>query len=348
MEITGVVLHNKDPLQPNYTNYTKPEPLSFERILNGEAGRDIASPDYLEEVGAYCHTLGRFAVANNTPLQFEDVAPSMAELNAEKTMAAPLIKQIAMYQEDELLSSPGGDSVYVNADCKIVNSGDEHRGFTERIGKDLNDAKDNLVNMLKDAAYGSGFHYRTRNGEIKVGQRVGFLETIENFFKDLVSGITLGAYTPGTEEEPDGAAETVKHALKKVFVDALYNDVIVGVPRSVGNIAKDAALASLNLAETIPDATIGNSKAGEAVTNKAFDGAQVALEFVTDVLPGGEGRGRVYAFKPGEGIKGLPFIYNLTVPEHDEEGEEIQYVRNTPFRKTIETISSIMPIGAMM
>jgi hypothetical protein len=318
MELTGIGIYNEIPIQPPHVTYTKPEPLTFDNILKLESqGQEPAD----EGLNPGPPTQGRFA---------------------------SFIDQVKMYKEDQLLSNPGGDSIFVDADGKVVNKGLEQDSLVERVGKDIMDAKSNFINMLKDASCGSTFCYKAGDGEIEEGQKVGLVKTLENFFKDLFGGISLGAYTPGTEENPSGAVETVKHSLKKVFVDAVYNDVMVGIPRSAVQVAKDATLVCLNLAEAIPDATIGNTKAGGILTTKVFDNTQVALNFLTDVLPGGGGRKRVYAFNLERGIKGLPIIHNLTMPDQNNDEDDFKYVRNTSFRKTIETVSSILPFGVAM
>jgi len=46
--------------------------------------------------------------------------------------------------------------------------------------------------------------------------------------------------------------------LKKILYDAPIRDLLIGIPHAAVNILKDAALASLNLLEVIPDATVGN------------------------------------------------------------------------------------------
>ncbi len=355
MEMTGVAIYNKYPVQPYQITFTKPEPSAFDNILKLESqgqGSEVGSGNTPQRTPTTLYPelppQGKFT-SLETPFVVNGPLPDKQPARENfLTKSTSFIDQMRLYKEDQLLSSPGGDSVFVDANGKVVNKGPEQNGIKERVSKDIKDAKSNFVNMLKDASYGSKFHYKTQDGEIKEGERVGLLETIENFFKDLVSGISLGAYTPGTEENPSGVSETIKHSLKKVFVDAVYNDMVVGIPRSVVQIAKDAALVGLNLAETVPDATIGSTKVGNVVATQVFDNTQVALEFLTDVLPGGEGRGRVYAFRLDKGIRGLPLIHNLTTPEHGTDDADFKYVRNTSFRKTIETISSIVPLGSAM
>ncbi|HHT9124472.1 MAG TPA: hypothetical protein ACFYD6_01490 [Candidatus Brocadiia bacterium] len=322
MEMTGIAMYNdKIPIQALHVTYSKPEPPTFDNVLK------------LESQSRESRVEGQ-----NPGLQTPD-----SGLTTHSFM-----EQMRMYKEDRLLSSPGGDSVFVDANGKVANKGVEHTCLIKRVGKDIKDAKSNFVNMLKDASCSAKFSYITQDGKIEDGQRVGLVKTLENFFKDLFSGISLGTYTPRAEEKPSGADETVKHSLKKVFLDAVYKDVAVGIPRGAVQIVKDAALVCLNLAEAIPDATIGITKTGEGVTTKVFDNTQVALNFFTDILPGGEGRGRVYAFKLDKGIKGLPLIHNLTTPEQGTDEADFQHVRNTSFRKTIETISSIIPLSTTL
>ncbi len=321
MEMTGIATYNKPSIHTLYVTYSKPESNTFDNILKLESQSRESRVE-----------------SQNPGLQTPD-----SGLTTHSFM-----EQMKTYKEDQLLSNPGGDSIFVDADGKVVNKGLEQNGFMERVGKDIKDAKGNLVNMLKDASYGSKFFYKGQDGGIKEGQKVGLVKTLENFFKDLFSGLSLSAYTPESENKPSGAPETAKHSLKKIFVDAVYNDAVVGIPRGLVQIVEDAALACLNLTEAIPDATVGNTKTGEIVTTKVFDDTQVALDFVADVLPGGNGRGRVYAFKFDKGLKGLPLIHNLTTPEQGTDEADFKYVRNTSFRKTIETISSIIPLGTAL
>jgi hypothetical protein len=79
---------------------------------------------------------------------------------------------------------------------------------------------------------------------------MGFGGTMVNFFKDMASGITLGKYTPKGENAPENALEAAKHFFKKIFVDALIKDVVVGVPRSAINVGENAVFTCINLAET--------------------------------------------------------------------------------------------------
>ena len=247
--------------------------------------------------------------------------------------------QFKKYKEDQLLSKPGGDNFTINND----NSVDPSK-FTKRVGKDLKDAGENFKNIFKDIGAGATIKYVDKDGNIKEGKKVGFAGTIANFFKDMASGITFGKYTPSGEDAPDNALEATKHFFKKIFVDALCKDVVVGIPRSAIHVGEDAVFACINLAETIPDATIGNCKAGQMATTEFFDDMQVFIDFVTDVIPTGEAGSRTHAFTFKKGINGLPIVYNITSPEQGMDDENWKYVRNTPLRKTIESVATFIPI----
>jgi len=247
-----------------------------------------------------------------------------------------LVQQIKQYKEDQLLSNPGGDNVFLNRESNVIDNSFDQSKFVNRVGKDLSDSLSNLKNMVKDLGSGREVKYYDGNGNIKSRKETGLLGTIGNFFKDIASGLSLGAYNPGNEEAPVGVGAKIKHLFKKVFVDAVGKDMFVGVPKSVINVGEDALFAGLNLAETIPDATIGNSKVGRNITTQVFDNIQVALDFGTDILPGGEASTRMKTMIAKK-------IKNMGNDGNTPEETETQYVRSTPFRKVIEAFSFFMP-----
>lgn len=252
--------------------------------------------------------------------------------------------QLIKYKEDQLLSKPGGDHFNLDRNSKVIDYDSDQSKFTTRVGKDINDAGENFLNFFKDLGTGATIKYVDKDGNIQEARKTGFAATIVNFFQDIASGLSLGAYTPEGERAPENTLDAVKHFFKKIFVDGLFKDMVVGVPRSAIHMGEDVAFASINLVETIPDATIGNCKAGQVATTEVFDDAQVFIDFVTDVLPMGEAGSRTHAFTFKKGLKGLPIVYNIISPEKGLKEDDWKYVRNTHFRKTIESIATIMPI----
>ena len=162
---------------------------------------------------------------------------------------------------------------------------------------------------------GATMKYVDKDGRIQEAKKGGIYWHTGQIFKDAASGVTLGKYTSDGEKSPDTALDTTKHFFKKVFVDALLKDVIIGIPRSAVHVAEDVAFAAINLAEAVPDATIGNSRIGQKITTEVFDDTQVLVDFVTDVIPTGEASSRTRAFSFKKGIKGLPLVHNITEPE---------------------------------
>ena len=67
---------------------------------------------------------------------------------------------------------------------------------------------------------------------------------------------------------------------------------------------------------------------------------QVALDYLTDILPFGDAWVRVHSLNLKEGK--APGLYNIGREEHTTDDERWRYVRNTPFRKTIETVGSLL------
>jgi LysM repeat protein len=255
--------------------------------------------------------------------------------------------QIAMYKKDQLLAHPGGDYYFLNRDIDIHDPSFDQGLFINRVGKDLADTGENLLNMAKNLALGSQFKYVGENGKINTGQRVGLLGTLKNFVEDVFSGLSFGAYVPDDEKAPEGVTASVGHFIKKILYDAPIKDLLIGVPHAAVNMVKDAALASLNLLEVIPDATIGNFDWGQKATTTVFDNGQVVVDYLTDVLPGGDAWLRVHAAGPRGEIE-MPVYFNLMTSEQGIPDSRWSAVRNTPFRKTIETIGSLLSDAALL
>ncbi len=259
------------------------------------------------------------------------------------TPSVSLRDQFKKYKEDQLLLNPGGDYFSLDKDNRLIDSSVDQSKFNLRVGKDLRDAGKNFLNIFKDMGTGATFKYVAEDGHVQEGKKSGLGGTLIKFFKDIASGITFGKYTPENENAPHNALEGTKHFFKKIFVDALFKDVIVGVPKSAIHVGEDAVLACINLAETVPDATVGNFKAGQVATTEIFDDTQVFVKFLADVVPMGEASSRTRAFTFKKGIKGLPIVNNITTPEHGVKDENWRYVRNTPLRKTIESVATLIP-----
>ena len=256
-----------------------------------------------------------------------------------------VLQQYKLYKEDQLLSNPGGDNFFLNRTSGVIDNDYDHSKFSRRVGKDLADAGSNLLNMVKDMGIGAKIRYMDNHGEIREERKVGFVATLGNFFKNIISGLTLGAYTPEGDIRPHGGADRTKHLFKKIFRDAIVGDIVMGVSRSMIYVGEDMILAGLNSIEVIPDATIGNFEVGRKVTTSIFDNTQVVVDFMTDVLPGGEASGRTRSFRLAKGLKGLPIINNITTDENGAVELNWKYVRNTKFRKVIETVTSLIPVS---
>ncbi len=242
--------------------------------------------------------------------------------------------QIKKYKEDQLLSNPGGDKYFLERSTGVIDNEYSHDKFASRVGKDLFDAFSNIKNLAKDLGSGSEVKYMDTNGVLKTRKKIGFLKTVGNFTKNIASGLSLGAYTPEETEKPVGIGARFKHLFKSVFVKAIGKDLVVDLPQSALNIGEDVLFAGLNLVETIPDATIGNTKLGRKMTTQVFDNTQVAMDFVTDVAPGGEASTRAKLYM----IKKI-FRMNDKISNADTQ----RFVRYTPFRKAIENLSFFMP-----
>ncbi len=338
---TQHVFHNNKPIDLSVQTSTyKGIDISFKEIMYQEQ----KNPEFGKE---YSLDTPEGKVDEGTVSQIErgNFESQAIYVNTKGDTRSIVLKdQVRKYKEDQLLSKPGGDYFYLDKNSDVIDYQADHSKFTERVGKDLKDAMENFFNIFKDLGPGADIKYVDKDGHIQEGNKVGLIGTIVNFFQDIASGVTLGKYAEKGEDTPDNAMEAAKYFFKKIFVDAIFKDVVVGIPRSAIHIGEDAAFACINLAETIPDATVGNFKAGQTATTEAFDDIQVFVDFVTDVIPMGEAGSRTRAFTFKKGLKGLPIIHNITEPEKGDEDENWKYVRNTAFRKAIESLATLIPI----
>jgi hypothetical protein len=244
------------------------------------------------------------------------------------------------YKDDQLLSNPGGDH-YDWGSKTVVSNPEEQASFWGRLGKDLSDAFGNLKNFFENLFSGAKQLYRDQNNQIKETSQRGFFGSIIDFFEGLGSALSFGTWRPDGEDPPIGTWGRLKFFFSKIK-KSVCGDLIQGVPGSVIRMGEDLVLAGWNLAEAVPDATIENFEQGRELTTATFDNGQVVLDYLTDILPSGEAWLRVHACHfGGQGGTNLPIIRNITLPERYEDDARWQHVRNTPLRKTIETIGSL-------
>ena len=319
--------------------YNSAETTSFKNIIYDEVKRQSS-----EKISNYDTLTTRIEGSVISQIERGNFETQAAYPDTKKGSSLSLKDQFKKYKEDQLLSKPGGDNFNINNENNEVGYNVDQSKFTVRVGKDLKDAGENFKNIFKDIGTGATIKYIDKDSHIQEAKKMGFAGNVINFFKDMASGISCGKYTPKGEVAPENALEATKHFFKKIFVDALFKDVVVGIPRSAIHVGEDAVFACINLAETIPDATIGNCKVGQMATTEVFDDTQVFINFVTDVIPMGEAGSRTHAFTFKKGLKGLPVVHNITSPEQGIEDEKWKYVRNTPLRKTIESVATFIPV----
>jgi hypothetical protein len=245
------------------------------------------------------------------------------------------------YKDDQLLSNPGGDH-YDYRKNAIVPQAKSPEPFWERIGKDISDSFDNLKNCLDNLLLGAKTLYRDENDQIQEATQKGLLGSMGDFFKDMGSALSFGAWRPDGEAPPDGFGNRMKFFFSKMK-EALFGDIVQGVGGSALRSGESLVLAGWNILEVVPDATIGNFEKGAKLTTTIFDNGQVAIDYLTDIIPTGEAWIRVHSpnFEDLNDAK-APVIYNIQLPERYGEDARWKYIRNTPFRKTVETIGSLL------
>ena len=312
----------------------------FESYLAGE----LSDPDsYEPDVNPAFTLLPTDIALENIPntLSAAKVIPAYQKEECHNTQ----INGWQKYKDDQLLSNPGGDGYYLE-ERKVISDPKDQESFWGRIGKDLSDSFDNLKQSFKDLFFGSEILYRDENNQIREGTQSGIIGSLIDLFKDLGSALSFGSWRPDGEAEPEGFVKRIGFFFSKMK-ESIFGDLVQGVGGSAIRVGEGIVLAGWNLAEVVPDATIGNFEEGRKLTTSIFDNGQVAIDYLTDILPTGEAWLRVHSpnFDSLNGSK-APVIYNIEMPEHYTEDVRWQYVRNTPFRKTIETIGSLLADAA--
>lgn len=242
------------------------------------------------------------------------------------------------YKDDQLLLHPGGDHYYLDQK-QVIPDPQEQRSFWGRIGKDLSDAVGNVKNLFHDFLFGAEIRYRDESGSIQSATRKGVIGSVADFCKDLGSALTFGAWRPDGEQEPQGFLQRTGFFFSKLK-EACFGDLIQGICGSAIHMGKDLLFAGWNALEIIPDATVGNLEQGRKITTAVFDNGQVALDYLTDILPFGDAWVRVHSVD----LKDLkpPVLQNIEKEEHSTGDLRWRFIRNTPFRKTIETFGSLL------
>lgn len=250
-----------------------------------------------------------------------------------------LTHQMKMYIQDQLIANPGGDHYFLRDGKMVYDNTYDHSDTHKRIAKDLNDAKANFKNAISNLVGGAEYSYLTADEKIETGKKLGLLSTLGKFAKNFIDAVTLGSQS---DKPPVRGLQKAAHFGKKLFVDGLLDNILLGVPQSALNVGESLFLGILNTMEIVPDATIGETELGRKITTKVFDNAQVAVNYITDVLPTGEAWLRVQgAGSKDDGFK-LPILYNLKTPTSGIKDLRWSQVRNTPFRKAIETIGTLL------
>ena len=308
------------------TPFVPPTPLH-----KGRAPAGAADTGFKEIVDASLTVSGQSASAGNTS-QTATARPSFGE-------------QLSLYLEEQLVSSPGAKNFDFSKGYKI--SADERpMDWGDRVVKDVEDASLNVLNFFKDAVTGGDKYYKTQEGTIaKTRSSPGLLGSLVDFVKDFASALSLGAWRPDGEAAPDGVMDHLAFAASKLK-EAFGGDLVGGALGSVVQMGEDLLLAGWNLTEAVPDALFGMFESGRVAVDTIFDNGQVAIDYITDVIPGGEAWMRVHASHIIDGR--FPVLYNLQTPEHFTEDLRWETIQNTPFRKSIETIGSLLADAALI
>ena len=312
------------------------EKTSFQQLLNTASVKNADNAMNSDPI-----ITSRF---QSIPISSTEKLPAIASNFASKQEAIDryrLMSDWEKYKDDQLLSNPGGDNYDLDKK-EMINISAEKESFWSRVQKDLSDSYSNAKNFFFDFLFGSKMYYRGSDNQISETTKRGLIGSFLDFFKSFGSALSFGVWRPNGEEEPQGFFDRMIYSFSNVK-KAIFGDIVEGVGNSVLNMGEDLALSLWNLVEAIPDATIGNLDLGKKITTTIFDNGQVLIDYLTDIMPTGEAWMRVHAFDITnlQNLE-LPIIYNIILPEAYSDDVRWNHIRNTPFRKAIETIGSLV------
>jgi hypothetical protein len=337
MQLQNISSTNNINNNVNAAKFPQYNKTSFQAVLEGTLSTDVND--------VAIKTTPMFTLLpSDIPLEFASNIASGRDVSAAYKKAqnqygeSDKISDLSKYKDDQLLSNPGGDHYYLEKK-KVATHAEVQGSFWGRVGKDISDAFSNVKNFFKDFLFGSKIKYRDKNNKIREAGQRGLIGSVVDFFKGVGSALSFGLWRPNGEKEPQGFVERIGFFFSSVK-EAIFGDLIQGAGRSFIHMGEDLIFAGWNLIEVIPDATVGNFHKGRKLVTNFFDNGQVVLDYLTDILPFGDAWQRVHATNLEE-LK-PPIISNLKMPEHYSEDVRWRYVRNTPFRKTIETAGSLL------
>ncbi len=304
-------------------------PISEPQSVSGPCAAPFLAPPALP-----------FAESLNAPPPTQsDVAAAYQSQVKPSVEPAPL-SGFQKYKDDQLLRNPGGRYYYL--DKKQVDEHPHKESPGHLLRKDISDAFGNMKNFFGNMFLGTTILYRNEQNEIVEGHQRGLLRTTGDFCKDLGSALSFGSYHPGSAEAPQGFKNRLLYSASKLK-DAFMGDILEGIPSSVNHMGKNLILSGWHLLEVVPDAATCGFEPSQKLTTNIFDNGHVAIEYLTDVIPSGDAWLRVHASNLKE-LK-LPVLYNLKMPEHYSGDTRWEHVRNTPYRKSIETIGALLADG---
>lgn len=301
-------------------------PISEPQSVSGPCAEPLSKPPALS-----------FSESLNAPPPSQSDVAAAYQRHVKPSAEPAALSGFQKYKDDQLLRNPGGRHYYLD-EQKV----DEHSNKESPIHllrKDISDAFGNMKNFFGNMFLGTTVLYRNEQNEIQAGHQRGLLRTTADFCKDLGSALSFGAYHPGSAEAPQGFKNRLLYSASKLK-DAFMGDIMEGVPSSVNHMGKNLILSGWHLLEVLPDAVTGSFEPAQKLTTNIFDNGHVAIEYLTDVVPSGDAWLRVHASNLKE-FK-LPVLYNLKMPEHYTGDIRWEHVRNTPYRKSIETVGALL------
>ena len=155
----------------------------------GEASRFPPGPK-TETVPAAETDLLRQKIDTKTPPEAE-TTPNKVEDTQKSSCSGTLSEQMAKYKVDQLIAEPGGDYYFREEDSVVLRKEYDQHGFMPRVGKDLSDARENIIRLIDDIGKGSTKNYIAPDGSVNTYHRLGLHGSLGNFIKNVLKRTDL-------------------------------------------------------------------------------------------------------------------------------------------------------------
>ena len=258
----------RNNISPAGGTVSKASGVNFKNILGTEVGAANKNAVIVSSPTSFMNSSGMLMPASISAKPGISVQDASKVYQMHDKQNIQPLSSWQKYKDDQLLRNPGGDDYIIKNDGTVGDAISKSESAWDAVKKDAANAWGNFKKFFGNLFCGTEFSYRAEDGTIKQAKTRGLIGSVVDCIKSVGKAFTFGAFE--TEKPPEGLWGRVKYFFSNIK-KAVFDDLIGGVTGSAVRMTENAALTALNLAEIIPDATIGNFEIGRDITSAVFD-----------------------------------------------------------------------------